>query len=381
MKNIFPLLVLTVLYSCSMQKPIHEEFVTIPVESGLDSSFDLSEIPGEVSYVKLATNDSCLIGDIDKVFCSDDFIIIGSDSKVIYFFHKDGTFSHRILRQGDGPEEYIRISDFDIDKGRQVVSVLDTRRRELIQYDWYGNFLKKKELDYWAIGVQQFNDSIGLLYSGNQTSPSNAYKFLSYDTHTLALDNRFYPISQEKSSYLHIHSANNFSKCRGEVLFCELYNDTIYSLSSSGCTPAFYLDFGEEKVPSSFFQEGFKNVMEFHEAFFKHDFSYGINSLANFSTGFMASCFIQKKKHFLYYDKNRHSCHSFTKLTDRAYLPDVLIDIADHEVQFYSDEDCLLMIANNEAYMENGHGTTTATRQELGKTKIDDNPIVRICKI
>lgn len=380
MNKIFLFLLLIILYSCSKHQNSPIDFVTISIPSEATSSFELSDIAGEVSYVKLETNDSCLIGDIDKMFYTRDFIIIGCDNNKIFFFNKNGTFSHKFFRQGNGPEEYIRISDFDIDKDNHIISVLDTRKKQFVRYDWYGNFVDKADLGYWAIGLQQLNDSINILYSGNQTSQENEYKFSLYNFHKKEICNHFYSIPKEKSSYLHIHSVNNFSKCMDEVLFCELYNDTIYSISPLGCTPRFYLDFGKQKVPSSFYQMEFANIMEFQDKFFKHDFSYGINSLANFSTGFIVSCFMQKKKHFLYCDKERQNCTAFTKLTDKKYLGNIPVDIVDGEVQFYSDGNYLLMLANNEVYMQDRTEGLPLAGQ-LGTVKMDDNPIIRVCKV
>lgn len=354
------------------------DLIVIPISSKAYLPFDLSVLSNETFYVKLATEDSCLVGQIDKMCYVNDHIIIGSDNNTLLFFNKDGAFDHKICRQGDGPNEYIHISDFSVDGKKNIVSILDTRKKQLLQYDWYGNFVGATSLDYWVIGFQPLNDSINILYSGNQISTDNKYKLALYDSYSHIISDRFYPISPMKSDYLHMHSANNFSRYGNEVLFCELYNDTIYSVSSSGCVPLYYIDFGDKKVPSSFYENKFDNIMEFQNKFSKHDFFYGINSLVNLSTGFMASCFIKRKRHFVYYDKTLQYGVVFKQMTDTMNLGDIVIDAVDHKVDFYSDGGYILMHADNELYMQE---KDFALRERWGDVEIEDNPIVRICKL
>lgn len=154
-----------------------------------------------------------------------------------------------INRQGAGPEEYLRLSDFDISPDRKRISILDTRKKEILEYDFRGNLHRRNKLDNWYIGIKYLNDSLYLLYSGNQISGNNNMKFSTYNIKTSSVIDSFYPISVQKSKYLHIHSANNFSSFKNELLFCELYNDTIYTVTPSGYAPLYYLDFGNIKFP------------------------------------------------------------------------------------------------------------------------------------
>lgn len=381
MKNIIILFFLFALWGCSGKNTNSvqtKSLVTIPISAENRSSFDLSVLSEEAFYVQLATTDSCLVGRISKMCYVNDCIIIGSDNNTLLFFNKDGSFSHKICHQGDGPNEYIRISDFDVDGTNNTITILDTRKKQLLQYDWKGNFLGTTSLNYWVIGFQSLNDSVNVLYSGNQVSTDNTYKLALYDSRSRVITNRFYPISADKSDYLHVHSANNLSRYEEEVLFCELYNDTIYSISSSGCTPLYYLDFGNNKVPSSFYEKKFGNIMEFHNEFFKYDYSYGINSLANLPTGFIASCFVDKKRYFVYYDEVSRSAVLFNSLTDTMNLGTSVIDAIEHEVAFYSGDGYVLVHANNELYMQEKE---LQSKEGWDAVKLDDNPIVRVCKL
>lgn len=383
MKIIIFLSIILLLSGCIRDQKGDESyhFTIIPVMSPDENIFSLSSLSDNFTYVRLETNDSCLIKDIKKIFYLDDEIIIGSDNSIL-FFDKTGAFKHFINRQGAGPEEYIRLSDFDICPDRRIITILDTRKKSILEYDLSGNFKRKIELNNWHIGLNLLNDSVCLLYSGNQISEGNKNKFISYNLRTPSLTDGFYPIPEWKSKYLHIHIKNNFSGTENEMLFFELYNDTIYQVSSSEYTPLYYLDFGKDKIPSSFWNNSYENIMEFQQELSKHDVSYGVSSLANTPRGFFASYFDHSKRCFLFYDKIANHCLPFRQFTDSKLLDNFVIDAIKYNVSFYSDKNYLFTIADNELYIDGKeYLVDSALKNQLGNIAIDDNPIIRICKI
>jgi len=382
MKKLIFILSLVLLFSCTgkQKENAQSNLTVIPVVTDKSIPLELSDLFKEVSYVKLATKDSCLIGEINKLLYVDDYIVVCSDHNAILFFNKNGTFSHKIYHQGNGPGEYLSISDFEIDRKDHVITLLDASKKQLLQYDWDGTFIKKSDLNCWAVGFQQLNDSICVLYSGNQLSEENKYKLTVYNLSSCNVSAHFYPISKEKSSYLHVFTDNNFSRSGDEVLLCEMFNDTIYSVSASRYAPRYYIDFGKQKIPSSFYEAGYADIMDFQTKLHKHDYSYGMSSLANFQTGFITSCFIHKRKHFIYYNKGTQIAVAFNQLTDKAFLGSTLVDVTKCGVRFFSDGANLLMLADNELYA-NELDSHSVLKKQLGEVKIDDNPTILLYKL
>lgn len=54
------------------------------------------------------------------------------------------------------------------------------------------------------------------------------------------------------------------------------------------------------------------------------------------------------------------------------------IDVNAYHVQFYSDGDCLLMLADNELYMEE---KMEGLKGSLDGVERENNPIVRVCRV
>ncbi|GCB34674.1 hypothetical protein KGMB02408_16190 [Bacteroides faecalis] len=56
------------------------------------------------------------------------------------------------------------------------------------------------------------------------------------------------------------------------------------------------MDFDNYKIPVSYLEGNYNNIMEFQNDISKHDFSYGINSLSNLANGILVSYFSDNKK-------------------------------------------------------------------------------------
>ena len=145
--SIITLLLILLLCGCSTH-PQNEngKFIRIDIENSANNPFNLSNLSKEVSYIKLETNDSCLINSIKAIFYIDNQIII-RDNNSILFFDNTGKFQYKVNHQGDGPEEYLRLSDFDICSKNETMHILDTRKKQILQYDMKGKFQNKKDIE------------------------------------------------------------------------------------------------------------------------------------------------------------------------------------------------------------------------------------------
>lgn len=65
-------------------------------------------------HIYLETNDSCLIGRVNKIVKSEGNYYILSDDKTIDMFDSEGSFVSRLNKKGGGPGEYAYIGDFTI---------------------------------------------------------------------------------------------------------------------------------------------------------------------------------------------------------------------------------------------------------------------------
>lgn len=114
------------------QQVVNDGVVTIDIENGLSNVVPellLSDAVSVVEVVPLEMTPASLIGEIDKltdgieVAASDIFILNGRGNNVLRFT-RDGKFLNSVGKIGNGPEEYIRMSNFLIDEERREVCII-----------------------------------------------------------------------------------------------------------------------------------------------------------------------------------------------------------------------------------------------------------------
>jgi hypothetical protein len=102
--------------------------------------------------VPLETNSSSIIGEISKLEICDSIILIGDyKQNKLFLFDVDGKFLNDICHVGKGPNEYIHIGDFSVDKENKIIKILDIGGRRLQSYNFRGEHLKEHALDRQVI--------------------------------------------------------------------------------------------------------------------------------------------------------------------------------------------------------------------------------------
>jgi hypothetical protein len=107
--------------SCTRNKQINNvNNVNIPI---LEKPKDLFN---EIVLVPLETNDSSLIGNINKIYIDDTSIyILDSNQKSLFVFSNKGKYLHKLHKVGRGPGEYVHIADFNVNSNGDI-EILDS---------------------------------------------------------------------------------------------------------------------------------------------------------------------------------------------------------------------------------------------------------------
>lgn len=88
-------------------------------------------------FIPLETTEKCLIGSISDIQIKNNYIYIleGKESEDLFVFNLEGKFITTVGKKGSGPEEYIKISDFDIDVDNNLLIISDKHRERILFYD------------------------------------------------------------------------------------------------------------------------------------------------------------------------------------------------------------------------------------------------------
>lgn len=133
----------TCLTSCTQDC---DKFETITIDTENHKFVSLDDIVKKVDFVRLETTENCIIGDVSHLFFVDNKIIVADQltSQSIFVFDINGKFLNRISHLGNGPHEYLDITDVDITPSGLIV-IKDNVKDVLLFFDTDGNFVKERE--------------------------------------------------------------------------------------------------------------------------------------------------------------------------------------------------------------------------------------------
>lgn len=115
----------------------------------------------------LETNDACLIGQIDKIKKFKKHYYIASSGSSIFHFDEQGKFISSLTQKGAGPEEFIRIEDFDVYEVNGKTEIWISDNQSIKVYDAFnGTFLYKKSFPFVIHKFKRLSNSHILLVTG-----------------------------------------------------------------------------------------------------------------------------------------------------------------------------------------------------------------------
>ena len=165
-----------------------------------DTAFLASSLFKSLKIVPLETNELCLIGRINKIMVFDQYIFVldNTIANSLYMFDKEGRFIRKIGSVGQGPGEYIGISDFAIDRVNRTIYIIGSRLPRIHKYDLAtGKFIQTIHLDrndrskrfmhFVSVGGKLYaeglfvehSDKNYLLYSVDESSGKEKDNFLN----------------------------------------------------------------------------------------------------------------------------------------------------------------------------------------------------------
>jgi hypothetical protein len=107
------------------KKEIKQRDVKTIQVSLTEGEIKTSELFSIIGPVILETTDNSLLKDISKSYLTKDYIFIKS-VHALFIFDRKGHFLRKIERIGNGPEEYARLSDFDVDEKTNNIYIKQT---------------------------------------------------------------------------------------------------------------------------------------------------------------------------------------------------------------------------------------------------------------
>ncbi len=170
MKNFCLFLIVLGFFSCNkFSREINSEGKVFDVSFNKEVNsviVELSSIADSISYVQLELTEDNLIGEISDVeFVNNTFYILDQLQQVVFIFDRDGKYINKIAKRGQGPEEYVMLSAFDINPFDGSIHILDSYRKRMIVYSKQGAMLKTFSVKDFVRDITVFPNGSYLFYT------------------------------------------------------------------------------------------------------------------------------------------------------------------------------------------------------------------------
>lgn len=287
----------------------------------LDSRNEVSifDIFSKIEIIPLETNDTCLIGDIDKLILHDSlFYLLDTKQNSVSIFNQEGKFIQNIKRIGRGPGEYLYVYDFTINEYDHTIELLDPFGK-LIIFNLDGTHKESIRLPHPPAAYHKFfllnQDSILFFTNSNDINENLLY---AYSRSSNKIIKEFYKDSHtDVMNRLPIFSWNN-------IVYLTLpMENTIFQIENLQTTPAYIWDFGKYnyKYQIKDVPKDHKEKAKFYEAIgASYPMSYmHIRNLQNEQYLYCSLSHFFEYKHIFYDKKTKTSC-VFMKTTENISL-------------------------------------------------------------
>ena len=240
------------LSACHRNRPATGLTVLHPPLQTTEHLLHLSDIADSLSYIKLATDTSNLIGVIDKIIpLKDRILIVDKDiTQTIYIFDKSGKFIRKINKKGRGPGEYLSLNDVAVDVSNKRLIVHDDMAQKLSIFTYEGEFIEKIRLDFITTSIAYLGNNRLACYCDYINNPN--YSIRSKSPNLILFDLQ----TRKTQSKLFFNSTinrlgitgliNNLSSTYSNdtVHLIMPLNDTVYSICNNKVQPEYYVDLG-----------------------------------------------------------------------------------------------------------------------------------------
>ena len=240
------------LSACHRTRPATGLTVLHPPLQTTEHLLHLSDIADSLSYIKLATDTSNLIGVIDKIIpLKDRILIVDKDiTQTIYIFDKSGKFIRKINKKGRGPGEYLSLNDVAVDVSNKRLIVHDDMAQKISIFTYEGEFIEKIRLDFITTSIAYLGNNRLACYCDYINNPN--YSIRSKSPNLILFDLQ----TRKTQSKLFFNSTinrlgitgliNNLSSTYSNdtVHLIMPLNDTVYSICNNKVQPEYYVDLG-----------------------------------------------------------------------------------------------------------------------------------------
>lgn len=339
---------LPLMVSCRKSAPLQNtvindslfQVITInPDDINKEKPGKISEFSDQVEYIPLQTSDDFLIGEIGKLVVWNDLYYIWDNlSESILCFGQDGNFRYRISKQGEAPDEYFSISDFELNRENGNIIIYSAMGQAFYEYTAEAKLIKKTKVPFILSSFAAKGDW-KYCYLGRLPN-MDFYKDIFPDSYRYATLNNESVHNQQleykyDESFLKVPlPTNNFTSFGDTILLTEFLCPEVFWIDSVGTlNPRYRIKFTTDEYTPTFhksvdlkrmnheIEQG--NLTRLYNAFYENK-KY---VFLNYARGLVGMAYVEKKDgsihnpgYFLLDDFNQNTLPASIAFVDEEYM-------------------------------------------------------------
>lgn len=246
---LYKVVALILLSSCNNISQTEIARISVIEAASNPKSLLLSEIATETEIIQLETSPDCLISAFPRFYFNEEYIISVAFRQVLLFDRNNGRFIREIGSYEKGPNGY-RFTKFIMPYNKVTNSLMmGGWGKKSFEYNLNGRKIRE-------IALPEFGNTLGIIshdeyasyiknYSGTEKRLVVIFDSSNKISMTYPNYNTF-----EKTLSLGRFAAQGWFFHRNQTLnFFEVFNDTIYQITSNDCKPQMIFDFGKYSPP------------------------------------------------------------------------------------------------------------------------------------
>tara|TARA_R110001592_G_scaffold135241_2_gene351387 strand:+ start:1923 stop:3074 length:1152 start_codon:yes stop_codon:yes gene_type:complete len=243
-------LLLLVTFSCSKNTSEKESEAVVVTDDFKSYRLDI-DLPVErfadliesVELVRMEETDNSLLTYIYAVHQTNDQLVFASGRESdVFVFDMSGGFVRKINRKGEGPEEYLGITDLWLEG--DTLAIYTSSQSTVKRYGLKGNFIRSERLPVSPGHIYSYKGGYAMDMNYGLINDTSYYRYARLDK-DLKLSGMYLPVDNRMSVGLGF-SANPVVPYKDGVTLHRAMSDTVYYLSDNGFTPLLHLNFGND---------------------------------------------------------------------------------------------------------------------------------------
>lgn len=342
---LFFILIIFCFVQCTKQKTdTCQNVQTLAINPKQINPIKFSNLFSAQEVIKVSNDSINVLSKPSKLLTADNHFYFCSNN-ILFVYDQEGNCILNINKKGNGPGEYITISDFSIDSDKKLLEINDGEGGKIVRYDMNGNYVGEIKYKLFSSNFVNYRNDL-YMYSGRTKNAEKDYSIHILNSETGDSKKKIVEVPAEEK-YLNFIEYTNFAIWDDTLSYSSSISNTIYYIKDRELYPRLTIDFGKSALPSNAYHE-FTNLSDFVNYINSNKYAARIDGYAENSSFLFFIYTYENLRPFVLFDKKRNKLYHFSNFENDLLFPTVNQRTAyDILPVFMDDNHCYWMI---EAY-------------------------------